>query len=119
VTLGTIADASGKPFPCITWTGLIQNGLDYLVGDEHVERSNRRTKRAYEALEDPDIDGFLDAANILSSQLKQHGQFPTWLESAFGGLSQNIRHPAVLEVLKELHEQGACGSESLRDYRTI
>jgi SIR2-like domain len=73
----------------------------------HVDRQNRRTKWAYEALEDPDIDGFLDAANILNSQLKQHGQFLTWLESAFGSLSQNVRHPAALEVLKELHEQGA------------
>jgi hypothetical protein len=72
-----------------------------------VDRSNRRTKRAYEALEDPDIDGLLDAASVLSSQLKQHGQFPIWLESAFGSLSQDVRHPALLEVLRELHKQGA------------
>jgi hypothetical protein len=72
-----------------------------------VDRSNRRTKRAYEALEDPDIDGLLDAASVLSSQLKQHGQFPIWLESAFGSLSQDVRHPALLEVLRELHTQGA------------
>jgi hypothetical protein len=70
VTLRATADASGSPFRGITWTGLIRNGLDYPVGDGHVDRSNRRTKRAYEALEDPDIDGLLDAASVLSSQLK-------------------------------------------------
>lgn len=86
---------------------MIRNGLDYLVGDGHVDRSNRRTKRDYEALEDPDIDGLLDAASVLISQLQQHSQFPIWLESAFGSLSQDIRHPALLEVLGELHKQGA------------
>jgi hypothetical protein len=87
--------------------GLIRNGLDYLVSEGYVDTSNRRTKRAYEALEDPEVDGLLDAANILSSQMKQHGQFPTWLESVFGSLSQEIRHPALLDVLKALHERGA------------
>jgi hypothetical protein len=52
----------------ITWTGLIRNGLDYLVHEGYVDKSNRRTKRAYEALEDPEVDGLLDAANIVSSK---------------------------------------------------
>ena len=39
--------------------------------------------------------------------MKQHGQFPTWLESVFGSLSQEIRYPALIEVLKALHERGA------------
>ena len=71
-----------------------------------MDTSNRRTKRAYEALEDPEVNGLLDAANILSSQMKQHDQFPTWLESVFGNLSQEIRHPALIDVLKALHERG-------------
>ena len=69
--------------------------------------SNRRTKWAYEALKDPEVDGLLDAANIVSSQMKQHGQFPTWLESVFGSLSREIRHPDLLDMLKALHERGA------------
>jgi hypothetical protein len=107
VTLNVTADSSGKPLSRITWTGLMRNGLDYLVSEGYVDASNRRTKKAYEALQDSDVDGLLDAANILSSQMKQHGQFPTWLESVFGGLSQEIRHPALLEILKALHERGA------------
>jgi hypothetical protein len=134
VTLSATADASGKPLSRIIWTGLIQNGLDFLVSNGYVDRLNRRIKRAYEALEDPDIDGWLedpgidgslddpdidgslddpdidgslDAANILSSQLREHGQFPTWLQSVFGSLYQDVRHPAILEVLKNLHENGA------------
>jgi hypothetical protein len=101
------ADTSGKPLSRITWTGLIRNGLDYLVHDGYVDTSNRRTRRAYEALEDPEIDGLLDAADIMSSQLKKKGHFATWLESVFGSLSQEVRHPALIEVLKALHDRGA------------
>jgi hypothetical protein len=107
VTLNVTADDTAKPLSRITWTGLIQNGLDYLVSEGYVDKSNRRTKSAYEALEDPEVDRLLDAANILSSQMKQHGQYPTWLESVFGSLSQEIRHPDLLMVLKTLHEKGA------------
>jgi hypothetical protein len=85
---------------------LIRNGLDYLVSEGFVDTSNRRTRGAYEALEDPEVDGLLDAANIVSSQMKQHGQFPTWLESVFGSPSQEMRHPALLDMLKALHERG-------------
>jgi hypothetical protein len=107
VTLSATADASGKPLSRITWTGLIRNGLDFLVSDGWVDRLNSSTKRAYEALENPDVDGLLDAANILSSQMKQYSQFPTWLHSVFGSLYQDIRYPAILEALKKLHENGA------------
>jgi len=107
VTLNVTADTSGKPLSRITWTGLIRHGLDYLVSEGYVDKSNRRTRRAYEALEDPEVDGLLDAANIVSSQMKQNGQLPTWLESVFGSLSQEIRHPDLLDMLKALHEKGA------------
>jgi hypothetical protein len=107
VTLSATADSSGKPLSRITWTGLIQNGLDFLVGEGYVDRLNHGTKPAYEALQNPDINGMLDAANILSSQLRQHGQFPTWLQSVFGSLDQDVRHPAILEALKKLHDNGA------------
>lgn len=72
-----------------------------------MEASDGRTRRAYEAIEDPEVGALLDAASTLSSQIKQHGQFPTWLESVFGNLSREIRHPALLDVLKALHESGA------------
>lgn len=106
-TLNVTADTSGNPLSRITWTNLMRNGLDHLVSEGYVDTSNRRTKRAYEALEDPEVDGLLDAANIVTSQMKQHGQFRTWLESVFGSLSQEIRHPALIDVLKTLHERGA------------
>jgi hypothetical protein len=101
------ADETGKPLSRITWTGPIRNGLDYLLSEGYVDTSNPRTKRAYEALKDPKVDGLLDAVNIVSSQMKQYYQFPTWLESVFGSLSQETRHPALLDVLKALHDRGA------------
>jgi len=106
VTLSATANISG-PLPRITWTGMIRNGLDHLVNEGYVDSGNRRTRLAYKALEDPDTDSLLDAANILSSQLKQNGQFPTWLESVFDNLHQEVRHPAILDTLKALHQKGA------------
>jgi hypothetical protein len=107
VTLSVTADISGRPLPRITWTGLIRNGLDYLVNEGYVDAANRRTRRAYDALDDTDTDSLLDAANIMAAQLTRNGQFPTWLESVFDSLYQEIRHPAILETLKALHQKGA------------
>ncbi|KAH7314028.1 hypothetical protein BKA65DRAFT_483675 [Rhexocercosporidium sp. MPI-PUGE-AT-0058] len=70
VTLNMTADISGKPLSRITWTGLMRNNLDYLVNEGYVDRSNRRTSRAYNALEDPEIDGLLNTINILSNQMQ-------------------------------------------------
>jgi hypothetical protein len=55
-------------------------------------------------LEDKDTASLLDAANIVEVQLSQN---PTWLETIFGSLHQEVRHPAMFEVLKALHEKGA------------
>jgi len=68
VTLNTTADESGNPLARITWTSLVRNRLDYLVTDGYVDAANRRTRLAYTALEDHDMDSLLDAASIMSSQ---------------------------------------------------
>lgn len=107
VTLNVTADDTAKPLSRITSTGMIRNGLDYLVSEGYVNKSNRRTKSTYEVLEDPEVDRLLDAANILSSQMKHYGQYPIWLESVFGSLSQEIRHPDLFMALKTLYEMGA------------
>jgi NAD-dependent SIR2 family protein deacetylase len=106
VTLSATADKSG-PLPRITWAGLIRNGLDYLVTERYVDSLNSRIKHAYAALEGTDADSLLNAASIMRYQLDQHGQFPTWLESVFGSLYQEVRHPAILSALKALHGKGA------------
>jgi SIR2-like domain len=107
VTLNATADTSGRPLPRLTWTGLIRNGLDYLVNDGHVQASNRRIRYAYEALEDSDPASLLDAAGIMANQMTQNGQFPTWLESVFGSLHQEVRYRSLLDVLRALHQEGA------------
>jgi hypothetical protein len=107
VTLSVTADSSGQPLPRLTWTGLIRNGLDYLVSGEYVSASNRRTRQAYDALKDSDPDSLLDAAGIMASQMTKNGQLSTWLESVFGSLSQEVRHGELLEVLRVLQRKGA------------
>lgn len=107
VTLSATAETSGKPLQRITWNGLIKNGLDYLVDQPSVSATNGRIKRAYEALQDGDSESLLDAANTMAALLRQKGKFATWLESVFDGLKREVRHPAILEALKALHQQGA------------
>jgi hypothetical protein len=58
VTLSATADSLGQALPRITWTGLIRNGLDYLLQEGRVNRSNRRTRRAYDALDEQDMGRF-------------------------------------------------------------
>jgi len=91
----------------LTWTGLIRNGLDYLVDGGYVDASTRRIRRAYDALEDPIPDSLLDAANIMAALMNQNGQLPTWLESVFGSLYTEVRHHSLLEILRALHKKGA------------
>jgi hypothetical protein len=107
VTLNVTADETGQPLSRIQWTGLIRNGLDYLISEGYVDRSNRRTNIAYQSLGDPEVGGILDAARVLKSQMEQTEQYPTWLESVFGSLSQEVRHPALLDALKSLYDKGA------------
>jgi hypothetical protein len=66
---------------------------------------NPRILRAYDALKDKGSDGTLDAATTLRSEMKKVGQFATWLESVFANLSQEVRHPALLDVLKTFHDR--------------
>jgi NAD-dependent SIR2 family protein deacetylase len=107
VTLSATADISGKPRQRTTWTGLIRNGLDYMVNGDYRSASNKRIRRAYDMLEDDNPVSLLDAANIMKDELAQLGQYPTWLEMVFGDLYQHVRHPAIFEALKALHNEGA------------
>ena len=50
----------------------MQNGLDYLVSEGYIDISNRQTRTAYNALKDLEVNGLLYAADIISSQMKQH-----------------------------------------------
>jgi hypothetical protein len=69
VTLSATANISERPLPRLTWTGLIRNGLDYLVTDGYGEVSNQRIKKAYAALDYSDTNNLLYAAKILKEQL--------------------------------------------------
>ena len=106
VTLNATSDILGRPLPRLTWTGLIRNGLDYLVNGGYVNAANRRTAQAYSSLGHDDPGSLLDAANIMASQMRQNGQLTIWLESVFGGLYSKVRHHAVPQALQALHKGG-------------
>jgi hypothetical protein len=109
VTLNATADEFG-PLPRITWTGLIGNGLDYLTGGHQVEASDKNTvEQAYMALNDknPNVNRVLDAANVMKSLAIKKRQFPTWLETVFESLYEEVREPAILDALKALNKEGA------------
>lgn len=109
VTLNATATRSGDTLPELSWKGLIQNGLDYLVADGHVKENDRSLKFAREIVEDPESkpNELLQAAGILTEFLENDGHLPTWLHDTFGRLSEQVRHPAILDVLKSFHDKGA------------
>ncbi|RDL31804.1 uncharacterized protein BP5553_09206 [Venustampulla echinocandica] len=61
----------------IVLTDRIDTKWTRLFSEGYVVASKRWTKRAYEALDDPEVDGVLDTTIVMSNQMKQHGQFPT------------------------------------------
>ena len=107
VTLHATSDPSGTPLPRLTWTGLIRDGLDYLVQEGLVETSSRSMWQAYDLLNDNTPGSYLDAASYMTRHLRQNGKFSTWLDSVFGNLDREVRYPAILEALRSLFQQGA------------
>jgi hypothetical protein len=53
------------PLQRMTWTGLVRNGLDYLVTDGYMDASDESIKQAYAALEKTDTDNLLNAHTLL------------------------------------------------------
>jgi predicted ATPase len=106
VTLGATKGPTG-PLRRLTWNGLIENGLDYLVNEVYNGVRDKRIEHAYSALEGGDTEELLDAAMIMKDRLTRKNQYPTWLKSVFRGLSDEIRDSCVLDVLKVLHAKGA------------
>ena len=102
VTLGATADACGKPLPRTTWTGLVRNGLDYILEGEYLDASNKRIRRAYEALEDNDKAGLLDAANTNERSIGPAASIPDLVGIGFREFasgSQASRHIRRVESL--------------------
>ncbi|KAF1809572.1 hypothetical protein P152DRAFT_461257 [Eremomyces bilateralis CBS 781.70] len=106
VTLNVTASQSGKTLDRLSWLGLIRHGLNYLVKDDYIDKDDYRLRYAQEILDLYPGD-LLEAARVLRALLDEARQFPTWLKAVFGGLSKEVRHRALLDVLKSLHERGA------------
>ena len=79
VTINATLRDDNRPLPRTTWTGLIRDGLDYLVQEGYEDRNNRRIEDARRWVSAPDatLQDLLDAAGRLQELLQQHGQFPT------------------------------------------
>jgi hypothetical protein len=106
VTLGATRGPTGPP-PRVTWNGLIQNGLDYLVAEVYNGVRDKRLQHAYRALEGGDSEELLDAAMIMKDRLVKKKQYSTWLKSVFSGLSDEIKDRSILDSLRVLHGKGA------------
>jgi hypothetical protein len=95
--------------PRITWTGLIRDGLDYLEHRGFVEATDPDLNHYRGVLErdNADIRAVLRVCHYLKEELDHNKQFPTWLESVFGSLHDNVTHPQVFEALRGFHRRGA------------
>src|SRR5271156_3467792 len=109
VGAGISLSATNPSPPRITWTGLIRNGLDYLqdegiiaVDDDELNHYRGVLQRG-----NTNIRTVLRACGYLKDELDYHRQFATWLQSVFGSLHLEVRHPEVFEALREFHQRGA------------
>jgi hypothetical protein len=104
IIFNIIGDISG-PLQSLTWTGLIRNGLNYLINENYVDAVNNKIKRIKNAFKNINTDNLLDAANILIFQLIRHRQFSIWLESVFGNLYYEIKYSTIIEMLKTSYKK--------------
>jgi len=92
----------------ITWTGLINDGLDYLEHEGFVAEDDMELSHYRKVLqENANIRAVLRACGYLKDELDYNKQFSTWLNSVFGSLHDEVRHPEVLETLRLFHQKGA------------
>lgn len=68
---------------------------------------DRGLRRAYEDLDTRQPKDVIQAATYVRRTLEAGGRFPTWVDGVFGPLVREIRHPAMLEALRKLHDNGA------------
>lgn len=93
----------------ITWTGLIHDGLDYLEQEGFVPGDDMELNHYRKVLQqkDPNTRAVLRSCGYLKDELDVNKQFSTWLNAVFGTLHSEVRHPEILEALRQFHQKGA------------
>ena len=109
VGAGISLSATNPSPPRITWPGLIHDGLDYLQDEGFVAVNDEELNHYRGVLQrdNTNIRTVLRACGYLKDELDHNRQFATWLESVFGSLHLEVRHPEVFEYLREFHRRGA------------
>ncbi len=107
VSMAASRDAStGKPHPEASWTGLLENGLDWLK-----QHSLMPAKRAEAHLvflkEDTDIHHFVSAAQDVTRSMGgvNSGYFADWLARTIGSIKAHDRK--ALDALEALRVHGS------------
>lgn len=109
VGAGTTLSATHPSPSRITWTGLIRDGLDYLLEEGLVPEDDEDLNYYRRVLQRPEakIQSILLACGYLKAELDRNKLFPTWLELVFGSLHRDVTHPEVFEALRQFHQKGA------------
>ncbi|KAK2471874.1 hypothetical protein H9L39_16557 [Fusarium oxysporum f. sp. albedinis] len=108
----TLYSVSTETKPRLTWTGLVNNGFDYLERElpDFYQQQKKAFERARELLDDDKATAgdLIEAASKLNSFFQSHpGKLADWLSHQFEKLPHYVNSPAVLESLKKLHRNGA------------
>ncbi|KAF2272039.1 uncharacterized protein EI97DRAFT_237428 [Westerdykella ornata] len=93
----------------ITSIGLVRNGLDYLPQKTFVTADDIHLKFYRRTVEKDtaSIGEVSRAFKYLKDILEHENQFSAWLESVFGNLRDEVRHPEIFEALSRFHKRGA------------
>src|SRR5947207_4652774 len=109
VGAGITLSATNPSNSHITWTGLIQDGLDYLQHEGFVSADDMELNHYRKILqqEKSNIRAVLRSCGYLKDELDFYKQFSTWLNTVFGSLHLEVKHTEILEALRQFHQKGA------------
>ncbi|EER27496.1 ankyrin repeat containing protein [Coccidioides posadasii C735 delta SOWgp] len=106
VTLNATQQNSGEHLEKLTWSGLIRHGLRYLSELPLITGPDKdRIISANALLEINSAGSSMDAINIMKGLMTDYNELASWLTNIFSGLK--VHQHAILDVLKDLHKEGA------------
>ncbi|OJJ96961.1 hypothetical protein ASPACDRAFT_54305 [Aspergillus aculeatus ATCC 16872] len=105
VTLNATQGDPGENVAELTWNGLIRHGLKHLSGLPEIGSQNDSLRCADTLINSNSTGALMDAINIMTRLMNDYGELASWLKKIFSNLE--VRKPALLDVLRELHNEGA------------
>lgn len=104
-----VSQSAIPSLPILSWTGLLEDGLDYLQDEGLIGAADKDLAHYREVLKQSNLEArqLLRVCQYLKDELDHHKNFPTWLSSVFSSLHEKVTNPEVFKPILELHKKGS------------